>query len=180
MTSAALYLMILALLPGGACLWMLLHPVSFQSAWTAFPRKRLPGQVFTLLALLGFAYNLWGVDFGGLSVLKRLLIPAVPVGWFLITVYLPDLLAVRGLAAVLLLAGQPLLVETRWQGTPASIVFGVLVYMAIVKSMFLVAYPHLWIRFLRWAFAEERRTKALAAGGLVFSAALLVVAWISR
>jgi len=160
--------------------WMLLSPASFRAAMTRYPRSRIPGLILTFLALLGFAWNLWGVDFGGLSVLKRLLIPAVPVGWYLITKYLPDLLSVRSLAAVLLLAGNPLLVHTRWQGTPASYVFGGLVYVLVVKALFLVAYPHLWIRSLNWTFATPRRARIPAFAGLGFSLLLLVLAWISR
>lgn len=160
--------------------WMLAAPTLFQTAMVRYPRSRIPGMVLTFLALLGFAWNLWGVDFGGLSILKRLLIPAVPVGWYLITKYLPDLLSVRGLAAILLLVGNPLLVYTRWQGTPASIVFGILVYIMVVKSIFLVAYPHLWIRGINWTFATPGRARVLASAGITFSFLLLVIAWISR
>ncbi len=160
--------------------WMLLHPVTFRAALSRYPRSRIPGLLLSFLALSGFAWNLWGVDFGGLSILKRLLIPAVPLGWYLITRYLPDLLSVRSLAAVLLLAGNPLLVHTRWQGTPASLLFGVLVYLLVVKSIFLVAYPHLWLRALQWSFQNPRRAKTLGGLGVGFSLFMLGIAWISR
>ncbi len=180
MSTAAQFTFLAATLLLSFHTWIYFAPDSCRASMTRFPRSRLPALLFTFLALLGFALNLWSVDFGGLSMLKRLLIPAVPLAWYLITKFLPDLLSVRSLAALLLLAGNPLLVHTRWQGTPASLIFGLLVYLMVVKALFLVAYPHLWIRGVNWTFATPRRARTLAISGWIFGILLLVAAWISR
>lgn len=141
-------------------------PTLFRRALDAYPRSVWPGRVLTAVALVWFALNLWQVDFGGLSYLKNLLYVLVPLGWWLVVTYIPDLLSVRALSCVLLLAGNPLLVETRWHGSPAQWAIGILVYVVILKCMFLMVYPHFWKRGLAWAYASEGRRTLLAGLGM--------------
>jgi hypothetical protein len=150
----------------------------FRTDWAhrallAYPRMRLPALIFTGLSLLWFAWNLWQVDFGGLSGLKRLLVVAVPAGWYLIVTYIPDLLAVRSLCTLLLLAGNPLLVQVRWQGAP-SWALGILIYAVMLKAMLLAVYPHLWKRGVHWLFAKPARLRAACGAGALTGLLLLL------
>jgi hypothetical protein len=159
---------------------LLLAPAPLLRGLRAFPRSVFPARLLTAVCLVWFAQNLWQVDLGAFNPAKRALFVVVPVGWYLITTYLPDLLAVRGLCALLLLAGRPLLVMTRWQEGPASIAVGLLIYAVMIKSMFLVVYPHLWLRGLNWLEARPLRLRAAASVGLALGAALLVCGLLSR
>lgn len=119
------------------------------------------------------------VDLGGFNELKKILYVAVPIGIYLIIVFIPDLLSVRGVCVFIVLGARPLLVETRWTGTPASFAVALFVYLLLIKSMFLVVYPHLWIRSVDWWKEHpEYRIPSVAVGGLA-GAALTVCGLLS-
>jgi len=148
--------------------WVTFKPDTALLALKAYPRTVWPGRIFTAVCLVWFARNLWQVDLGGFNDLKKLLYVAVPVGICLIVVLLPDLLSVRGLCVFFLLAGQPLLIATRWSGTPASLAVALMTYLLLIKSMVLVVYPHLWNRGITWwENHPESRKPGLGAGVLV-------------
>jgi hypothetical protein len=169
-STVAILLGVLVLLDN---LFLLTKPDLVREALMAYPRMKLPAQVLTAVCLVWFARNLWMVDFGGFSVLKNLLFIAVPVGWYLIVTFIPDLLAVRALCCLLLLAGNPVLVAVRWQGFP-SWVLGILIYAVMIYAMVFAVYPHLWKRGVHWMFASPQRVRSLAALGLSVSALLIL------
>ncbi|MCC5849499.1 MAG: hypothetical protein JJU29_15560 [Verrucomicrobia bacterium] len=179
MPNTPLIALIIGLLIVAVYLFFLLKPHAMREALEAYPRWALPGQILTAVGLVWFAWNLWQVDFGGLSWLKNLLFVAVPVGWYLVVTFIPDLLSVRALCGVLLLAGNPLLVQTRWHGTPAQFAIGILVYLLIIKCMFLLVYPHYWKRGLAWMFVSENRARAMSCTGMGLGMVIIVCAAIS-
>lgn len=169
-STVAILLGVLILLDN---LFLLTKPALVREALMAYPRMKLPAQVLTAVCLVWFARNLWMVDFGGFSVLKNLLFVAVPVGWYLIVTFIPDLLAVRALCCLLLLAGNPVLVAVRWQGLPSWVV-GILVYVVMIKAMVFAVYPHVWKRGVRWMFDTPNRHRIMASFGLTVSAVLIL------
>jgi hypothetical protein len=150
------------------------RPQPSIAALGRFPRTVWPGRLLTVMCLTWFAFNLWKVDLGGFNGLKQALYVAVPVSIYLVIVYIPDLLSVRGVCGLILLAAQPLLVATRWTGTPASMAVAVFTYILILKAMMLMVYPHLWIRSLRWwKDTPAMKLPALALGGAVGAVLIL-------
>jgi len=144
-----------------------------------YPRSLWPGRILSVLCLIWFARNLTLVDMGGLNVLKNLLWVAVPASIYLVIVFVPDLLSVRGLCGLGLLAGNPLLIATRWQGTPASIMVGIWTYAVLVVCMVLIVYPHLWPRGIRRLDESAKGWSRFAVSGLLVSALLLGSALVS-
>jgi hypothetical protein len=154
-------------------------PQTALAAFRAFPRSRWPARVLVAVCLLWFAWNLNQVDLGGFNVAKRLLWVAVPLGYYLVTTFIPDLLALRGLCVFCLLAGNSVLIAVRWHGSPAHYAVALLVYVILVKCMFLVVYPHLWFRGLNWLEAVQGRFKRSLAAGMGLSGVLILCGVIS-
>jgi len=179
MNPAALTSLIFGVSLLGLYAWIALKPESAVSALRAYPRTVWPGRLLTVICMIWFARNLWMVDLGGFNELKKILYVAVPIGIYLIIVFIPDLLSVRGVCVFIVLGARPLLVETRWTGTPASFAVALFVYLLLIKSMFLVVYPHLWIRSVDWWKEHpEYRIPSIAVGGLA-GAALTVCGLLS-
>ncbi|MEX2607623.1 MAG: hypothetical protein WD708_09775 [Kiritimatiellia bacterium] len=156
-----------------------LKPQTALAAFRAFPRSIWPARVLVAVCLVWFALNLNQVDLGGFNVVKRLLWVAVPAGYYLITTFIPDLLALRGLCTFCLLAGNSVLIAVRWHGSPAHFSVALLVYAVLIKCMFLVVYPHLWFRGLNWLEAGTKRLKASLAAGMALAAVMIVCGVVS-
>ncbi len=163
----------------GACfsgiyLWLLLMPGASECALRAFPRSVWPARFLVVICMVWFAFNLNLVDLGGFNQYKPILFGLVPVAVFLILRYIPDLLAVRGLCCLFLLAAQPMIVVARWHGTLASWVLLLFLYLGILKCMFVVVYPHLWLRGLNWLGERPGRRTASFSGGLAVGLLLFI------
>jgi hypothetical protein len=157
----------------GLYLWLWRAPRSADKALRAFPRSVWPARLLALVSVVWFGLNLQQVDLGGFNPAKRALIVLVPLGYFLLIRYLSDLLAVRGLCALVLLGAKPVLTFARWHGTPASLALVIFWYLLILKAMFLMVYPHLWIRGLTRMRDDRKLRNAGAAVGIVIGVVLL-------
>ncbi len=142
----------------------------------AFPRSQAAALVTMGIASVWFLYKVLQLgpsDFGQYRNLLFLLFLITAVGSFF---YVPDFLAVRGLAAlVLLVAGE--LLAAAYLEPPQSRLFLVgFVYLAIVAALYLGASPYRLRDFLDWLYGKDTRPRLL--GGLFagYGALLLVVA----
>jgi hypothetical protein len=159
--------------------WMFFGAEAADQALRRYPRSLWPARVLTLISLVWFGLNLNQVDLGGFNPAKQALWVVVPVGYVLILRYTSDLLAVRALCALVLLAGKPVMSYVRWHDTPASFLLVAFWYLLIVKAMFLVAYPHLWIRSLNWQQAHPAGRKVGLGIGAAIALMLIVAGLMS-
>ncbi|MGA0334311.1 MAG: hypothetical protein ACO3NW_10185 [Kiritimatiellia bacterium] len=159
--------------------WMWLMPEPSDRALRAYPRSVWPARILVAVSMVWFCYNLNQVDLGRFNDLKTGLWVLAPVGTFLVIHFIPDLLAVRGLCTVALLAGQPLLVAVRWHGSPAQHAVALLIYLLMIKCMILVVYPHLWIRGIDFWTVRPGLRKKLLSGGIFLGLTMLVCGLIS-
>lgn len=159
--------------------WMILVPQKALAAFRLYPRSIWPGRILVTISVIWFAFNLNQVDLGGFNTLKKALWVLVPVTCYLIVTFIPDLLSVRGFCTFCLLAGKSVLIAVRWQGGPAPIAVALLIYLLMVKCMFLVVYPHFWLRGIDWMEAYPGRRKAMLFLGMAIAVALIVSGFIS-
>jgi len=155
-------------------IWLLFLPARSECAVRSFPRSVWPARVLVVVCMIWFAFNLNLVDLGGFNKYKPVLFGLVPVGIFLILRYIPDLLAVRGLCSLFLLAAQPMIVAARWHGTLASWMLLIFLYLGILKCMVMVIYPHFWLRGLNWLGERPGRRTASFSGGLAVGLLLVI------
>ena len=163
----------------GLYLWVYLKPLGADKVFRAFPRSVWPGRVLALISVIWFGLNLRQVDLGGFNPAKQALFVLVPLGYVLLVRYLSDLLAVRGLCALVLLGAKPVITFARWHGTPASLALVIFWYLLILKAMFLMVYPHLWIRGLNRMREDASLRKAGAIAGMAVGGVLLVAGLLS-
>lgn len=160
-------------------LWIWLSPSKAFSVLKRFPRTTCPARILMAVSLVWFAMNLNQVDLGRFNVFKIGLWVLMPVTFYLIITLLSDLLAVRGLCTFGLLAGQSILTAVRWHGSAAHIAVALLVYLLMVKCMFLIVYPHFWIRGFTWLEDHPKQKKSAIIAGTGVSSVLIVVGILS-
>ncbi len=153
------------------------RPAAFAAAVRKFPRS-LPAGI--VLMLLGTAWFLWNFsqesisDFAALRPYLTAGFAAVGIGACIVV---QDLLAVRGLAVVMLLlaklmvdTGRPMLGVTHW-----VLVIQVWAYLLVIVGMWLTISPWRLRDFLNWATANEQRVRIGSAVRLAFAAFVAVL-----
>lgn len=152
---------------------LLLNNSAVIAAFKALPRSPVATAVFFGGASVWFLSRVWTLseaDFGEYRV-------ALFVGFGVVAalsfVYVPDFLAVRGLAALVLLAATPLLGAAYMEyHHPQRLLMVSVVYAAIAAAIWLGASPFRLRDFLGWLFATPGRPRAV--GGILSGYGLLL------
>jgi hypothetical protein len=149
-----------------------------SSTLKAFPRSTNAAYLFFGGATLWFLYHVWNMspaDFREFRVPLFFGFAAVAVLSFW---YVPDFLAVRGLAALVLLAASPLLgaAYMEWSHPQRLLLVG-FVYLCIALAIWLGATPYRLRDFFEWLFRTDRRPRVLGGALLVYGLVLSIVAF---
>lgn len=156
---------------GGHFLW---QGMDSEASAKAFPRSKTAAYLLLGTATVWFLYKvtqLGPADFGQYKELLFALFLVTAVGSFY---FVPDFLAVRGLAALILLIAGVLLDAAYLQDPGTRLFLVSFVYLAIVASLILGASPYKLRDFLYWLYRSERRPRIF--GGVFAAYGLLLVA----
>ena len=161
---------LLLIAAGGLLLWN--APVVGATA-RAFPRSRRAAWILFGAGAAWFLYivtQLTEADFGNYKLVLFIVFAGIASLSFKLV---PDFLAVRGLAVLVLLGAGSFLSAAfmQWE-LPQRRFMVALVYAAIIASLFLAGYPYRMRDFLGWLFA--RPVRARAAGALCGGYGLLL------
>lgn len=170
------------LIPGALLLTLGVLLLSGNSAVVAMfkslPRSKRASYVLFGIGAVWFLYHVWhlpNADFGEYRRPLFFIFTAIAIGAF---VFVPDFLAVRGLATIVLLAAMPLLdagyMEFRY---PQINFYKAFVYLCIGLAIYLAAVPYRLRDFLQWLFATRERPRLIGGACLAYGALLSVVAF---
>ncbi|PXA05581.1 hypothetical protein DDZ13_01525 [Coraliomargarita sinensis] len=149
---------------GGHFLW---HGMRSETSVKAFPRSQAAAYILLGSATAWFLYKvtqLGPADFGQYKNILFALFLVTAVGSFY---FVPDFLAVRGLAALILLTAGAILEAGYMQYQFGALVLKFFVYLAIVVALILGASPYKLRDFLSWLYRSENRPRIF---GGVFAA----------
>ena len=154
---------------GGHFLW---HGMNSEKSSKAFPRSTPAAYILLGAAAAWFLYkvlHLGPADFGQYKNILFGIFLVTAIGSFY---YVPDFLAVRGLAALILLTAGVLL-DASYMHFGAALILKSFVYFAIVVALLLGANPFKLRDFFSWLYKGEARPRimggAFAAYGLVLT-----------
>lgn len=177
MSLAQAYLLLAAILaiPGA----MLLHPAG-QRALKAFPRSKPAAFLLFGGAALWFLYGISRMGEADLAGIPRPVMlggfGAAAAGAFFL---LPDLLAVRGLAGLLLLAMRPVL-DAGFGKLPHSFVLAGVAYLIVFAALFFGTAPYLLREWIAKAVVSTGRARGVGVAFLALTAVCLVSGLMSR
>lgn len=153
---------------------LLLNNTGYSALLKAFPRSTRAAYVFFTAGAAWFLYAIWHLspaDFGEYRTY-------IFIGFLLVAVLsyrcVPEFLAVRGLAAIILMGAMPLLQAAYMEyDKPQRLLMVTLVYLALSAAIWLGAQPWRLRDFFSWLFAQPGRSRgvggALAGYGLILS-----------
>ncbi len=157
---------------------LLLNHSGFAAALKAFPRSTAAAYLFFGAGAAWFLYALWNLSPADEIIPRKYLF-----GGFLVVAVLsfkcvPDFLAVRGLAAVILMGAMPLLDAGYMNYEHMQIaLYKVAVYLAIAAAIWLGAQPWRLRDFLQWMFAQPARSRGVGAATAGYGLLLAIVAF---
>lgn len=149
------------------------HGMRSAQSVRAFPRSRMAAYILLGSAAAWFLYKvtqLGPADFGQYKNILFIVFLVTAVGSF---IYVPDFLAVRGLAALILLTAGALL-DAAYMELPVARLFLVsFVYLTIVIAIILGANPYKLRDFFEWLYSKEPRPRIF--GGIFAAYGLLLL-----
>jgi hypothetical protein len=118
--------------------------------------------------------HLGPADFGQYKNILFIIFLVTALGSFY---YVPDFLAVRGLAALILMTAGVLLDAAYMQLPQTRLFLVTFVYVAIVVSLILGANPYKLRDFFEWLYKTERRPKLFGGAFVAYGLLLIGVAF---
>jgi len=168
MSALAVTAWILGTLAVGVGLFSACSPALVRRGVLNFPRSVWPGRILLAVDMVWAAYAFTTLHLGMFDAWKVHLYWLAPVCIVLGSVYLDELLSVRALGGLLLLAAWPILSAARWNPSNWRLVVTVITYVWIIVGLVFVLEPW-WFR--RLCAPMIRKDWAIRAGGL-FKAAV--------
>lgn len=171
--QATLFTAIFLIAFGAHFLW---HGLNSAKCAQAFPRSQVAAYILMGTAAAWFLYKitqLGPADFGQYKNLLFLLFMVTAVGSFY---FVPDFLAVRGLAALMLLTAGTLL-KAGYMQAPLSIPLNLFVYFGIVVALVLGANPYLLRNFFEWLYKKDLRPRIFGGAFATYGLFLLGVSF---
>jgi hypothetical protein len=157
---------------------LLLRHSGYIAMLKGFPRSTAASYVLFGIGAAWFLYAIWhlsAADFGEYRVYLFIGFLAVAVLAFKCV---PDFLAVRGLATIILMGAMPLLDAAYMEyGKPQRLFMVSAVYLAISGAIWLGAQPWRLRDFFNWLFTRPGRARTLGAALAGYGLLLTVVAF---
>lgn len=171
LTAATLISGLLLILLGAP---LLLNHSGYAAVLKAFPRSTTAAVLFFGAGAAWFLYAIWHLSPADFGEYRTYLF----IGFLLVAILsykcVPDFLAVRGLATIVLMGAMPLLQAAYMEyDKPQRLLMVTAVYVALASAIWLGAQPWRLRDFLTWLFAQPGRSRgiggALAAYGVILS-----------
>ena len=163
-------LLLLLAVPG---LW---KPDLTRNVALRFPRSRPFGVALLTVDLIWSFWLLATMEMGEFSTFRRPLLIALPIGYFLAIRFVDELLAVRALGILCLLAAEPLLDAAFFRYEASRLLVTVCAYVMVVAGLFWVMMPYLLRDQLRWSTRSPARCRVLHGLILLYGVAILAFA----
>lgn len=141
-----------------------------------FPRSRVAGVVLLTISLAWTFWLLYTIPMGEFAAFRRPLLIALPIGYVLTVRFVDELLAVRALGILCLLAAEPLLDAAFLRYETSRLLITVLAYLLIIAGLFWVAIPYLLRDQINWSTRSAFRWRFLSAVVFIYGGVILAFA----
>jgi hypothetical protein len=152
---------------------LLMNHAGWAAVLKAFPRSTTAAYLFFGVGAAWFLYAIWNLSPADFGNYRHWLFAGFLVIAVLSFKCVPDFLAVRGLATLLLMGAMPLLDAAYMQyDQPQRLLMVSAVYVGIAAAIWLGAQPWRLRDFFTWTFAQPGRTRGV--GGILAGYGLLL------
>ncbi len=156
-------------------LWALLKPAHFAASARKFPRSEIMGYILMAIGASWFLFKINQEAIAEFAAYKTYMLLGFGSVAFAACFFVPDFLAVRGLAVTTLMLASYTLGFTRWADSQWRLVLVIWAYVSIILSMWFMISPWRLRDFLNWMTANPGRLRSLAIGRLAFAILVIIL-----
>lgn len=156
---------------------LVLNHSGYAAMLRAFPRSTNAAYLFFGVGAAWFLYGIWHLSAADFGDYRKLLFVAFAIIAVLAFRSVPDFLAVRGLAAIILMGAMPLLDAAYMEEPQQRKLMVAAVYLAIVFAIWLGAQPWRLRDFIGWLLARPGRARAIGGAVAAYGLMLSLVAF---
>ena len=149
-----------------------------RSLLPKFPRSAIAGQLLLALAAVWTLIIVWRIDLGEIQPHRSTLMMVVPVLYIFALWQMQEVLAVRALGMLLLLAANPVLDAAFLRPQPSRLLLPILAYGWILAGLFWVGMPWLLRDQIDWVVKTSLRYKSVCLLGVLYGLAILIAAFL--
>ncbi len=154
----------------------LLKPDLSRGFAQRLPRSRAAG---VALLTVDFFWSMWllaTMEMGEFSSFRWPLRIILPIGFFLVLIFVDEFLAVRALGILFFLGAEPLLDAAFFRNETSRLLVTVFAYLLIVVGLFWVTMPYLLRDQINWSARTTARWRLTHGLALLYGAAILACA----
>ncbi len=145
----------------------LLAPARYRERMITFPRSVFWGRV-----LIGVAAAIaWWVMYRAATDewkwAQPLILVGVPVAYVLVINFAPNYLAMRGMAALMLMAAKQMVDAADWGESPLRLIVTVFAYLWVVSAIWMTVAPHHFRDWIGFMMVNDNRCRAACGVGVV-------------
>lgn len=159
LSKLSILLGLLFAIPGAL---MLAKPAALTPALRKFPRSETWGYILMAVGAAWFLYNLNREAIAEFAAYKKLMLIGFGGVALAACIFVPDFLAVRGLAITMLMLAWYTLNTARWHDSQWRLVLSVISYVWVVAGMWFMISPWRLRDLINWATASPGRLRAYA------------------
>jgi len=146
----------------------LMNPAAYREALRKFPRSTNWGYFLVGLGTIWFLWNLKQESIADFAVYKPIMLAGFGLLGILTCIFVSDLLAVRGLAVVVMLLAKLMVDTARWAETQWRLVIVVWAYLLVVAGIWFTVSPWRLRDIIHWKTADNRRVRLFSGLRLAF------------
>jgi len=152
---------------------LVVMPSQTRKLLAAFPRNIWAGAILAAAALAWSAWEVNDMPLGMIDNYKMWLWVLGPVVFALVLAFMNELLAVRALGGLLMLAASPVLETQRLNASYWTWALAGLAYLWVVAGMVLMLSPYRFRHCVERCCSTDGACRAMGAGGVVMGVVLI-------
>jgi hypothetical protein len=176
MTELAMLTCALGGLKIAGCLGSLYAPDQARRALTGFTRHEVSGWILTAIDLFWAGWLILHTPpFSAMPKIEPLVYLGAPLAFFLLVIFMDEMLAPRALGGLLLLIATPVLESARWHESEWTVVMKLIAYAWVVIGMFLVVSPYRYRQYVSLITGDGHRFRGSSILGLIVGILLVTL-----
>ena len=154
-----------------------LAPAKFRDHMVKFPRSAIWGKLLMGIAAAIAWWIMYHAATDEWKWAQPLILIGVPVAYVLVINFAPHYLAMRGMAALMLMLAKVMVDAADGSDSPLRLIVTVLAYLWVGAAVWMTVAPHHFRDLIGYLMANDKRCRLACSAGIVVGLALIALGY---